>query len=281
MSGFFRTLIDVDTLADRIADPKWRVVDCRHDLGNPEFGASAYADAHLPEAAFMHVDRDLSGPMTGRNGRHPLPDPDQLAKRLGEIGIDRDTQVVAYDDGAGMYAARLWWSLRWLGHDRVAVLNGGFRAWCDRGLPLSVELPKAVSCRFVRGQGDVPVTVEEIEARLGQPGWLLVDARGPDRFRGQNETLDPVGGHIPGAVNHFFRDNLDEQGLFRPADDLRVRLLAVLNGHAPDTVVHQCGSGVTACHNLLAMEYAGLHGSRLYAGSWSEWCADPSRPIAR
>lgn len=281
MTGQFRTLISVDDLARGLGTPEWCVVDCRHDLVNPAFGRDAYAEAHIPGAVFLSLDDDLSGPKTGTNGRHPLPDPAALAKRLSELGIGNHTQVIAYDDAGGMYAARLWWMLRWLGHDTVAVLDGGYRAWCDAGQPVSATLPAYSPAQFdFKTHAGLAADVTEIQRRLatGQPH--LIDARSPDRFRGENESLDPVAGHIPGAWNRFFRDNLDEDGCFRPSDELRADFAAIIGELPPAAVIHQCGSGVTACHNLLAMEHAGLVGSRLYPGSWSEWCADPSRPIA-
>lgn len=280
MTAAHTTLVSVETLAAHIDAPDWRVFDCRHDLANTAFGRAAYADGHLPGAIFLHLDEDLSGPMTGRNGRHPLPDPERLAVRLGNCGVDRNTQVVAYDDAGGMYAARLWWLLRWLGHTRVAVLDGGYRAWLAASLPLESTTPEVTPRRFEAEAGCDKVDAAFVLAHLGHPDMVLIDARGPDRFRGENETLDPVGGHIPGALNRFFRDNLDAEGRFRPAAELHAAFSALIGARAATQVVHQCGSGVTACHNLLAMEHAGLSGSRLYAGSWSEWCADPTRPVA-
>lgn len=280
MTVAFGTLISVDDLAGHLGDSDWCVVDCRHDLANPGFGRAAYLDGHLPGALFLHLDDDLSGPRTGSNGRHPLPDPLVLAKRLSDCGIGNDTQVVAYDDAGGMYAARLWELLRWLGHGRVAVLDGGYRAWCDAARPVTTEVRPAIPREFGVRVQPLMVGVTDVMNHLGEPSMLIVDARSPDRFRGENETLDPVGGHIPGAVNRFFRDNLAADGRFKPAAELRSAFLSLLAGRQPETLVHQCGSGVTACHNLLAMEHAGLPGSRLYAGSWSEWCADPARPVA-
>lgn len=282
LAGPYRTLISADTLARLVqASEHVCIVDCRHDLANPEFGRRAYADGHLPGAVFMSLDQDLSGPLNGFNGRHPLPDPLSLKQRLGALGIDSQTQVVAYDDAAGMFAARLWWLLRWLGHEKVAVLDGGLRAWCEAGQALNTQIPQA---RAVIHDGNPCPTLHTDAAavwdKLELQEICLIDARSPDRFRGENETLDPVGGHIPGAVNRFFRDNLNDKGRFLPAQQLRTALESILNGLPPNKVVHQCGSGVTACHNLLAMEHAGLSGSRLYPGSWSEWCSDPSRPVA-
>ncbi len=277
----FSTLVACSQLADHLNDPQWVIVDCRHQLSDVGYGEREYAKGHLPGAVFMHLDRDLSAAMTGRNGRHPLPDPRKLAEKLGAAGISRTTQVVVYDDDGGMYAVRLWWLLRWLGHDRVAVLDGSIRRWVQEGRSLTTEVPERAAKVFEIELRDRVATAAEVEANLGKNEFVLIDARGPDRFRGENETLDPVGGHIPGARNRFFRDNLDEQGGFRAAAELRQQYLAVLAGTEPDQTIMYCGSGVTACHNLLAMEIAGLPGARLYAGSWSEWCSDPARPVAR
>lgn len=277
----FTNLISGEVLARHLNDPDWRIFDCRHRLSDVEFGAQAYAEGHLPGAFFLHLDRDLSAPMNGRNGRHPLPDVPLLASKLGAAGVSRKTQVVAYDDDGGMIAARLWWLLRWLGHDRVALLDGGIRQWVKEGRALTSEPPEPVSACFAVERRDWVVSSDEVLASLERRELCLVDARAADRFRGENETLDPVGGHIPGARNRFFRDNLDIDGRFRPAPELRSEFLALLIGFDPAQSVMQCGSGVTACHNLLAMEIAGLHGARLHAGSWSEWCADPNRPVAR
>ncbi|MBL8472596.1 MAG: sulfurtransferase [Rhodocyclaceae bacterium] len=257
-------------------------VDCRHSLADPAFGRNAYLHGHIPGAVFAHIDDDLSGPMTGRNGRHPLPDAERLAARLAELGVNTDHLVVAYDDAGSMFAARLWWLLRWLGHERVAVLNGGLQAWQAAGFPLEagrVALPPGDFRRSAAAMHTVDAS--DVQGALESESMLVVDARSPDRFRGENETLDPVGGHIPGAVNRFFRDNLDAQGHFHTPAHLREQWQAVLGPRQANEIVHQCGSGVTACHNLLAMEIAGLSGSRLYPGSWSEWCADPARPVAR
>ena len=274
------TLVDAATLAAHLDDPTWRVVDVRHQLADTAYGDRVYAEGHIPGAAFLHCDRDLSGPVTGSNGRHPLPAPEKLAARLGEIGIGPQTQVVVYDDAQGMIAGRLWWLLRWLGHEAVAVLDGGLQAWQAANGALTAELPRRRPVSFVAKVRDTMVDADYVQSFLQTSRMHLIDARSPDRYRGENETIDPVGGHIPGAVNRFFRENLQADGRFKPAAALRAEWLAVLAGAAPEQVVHQCGSGVSACHNMLAMEIAGLSGSRLYAGSWSEWCADCRRPVA-
>jgi len=275
------TLVSSALLADRLGDPLWRVFDCRHLLNDPAAGRAAYARSHLPGAFFLHLDEDLSGPTNGRNGRHPLPDPLLLAGKLGSAGVSAETQVVAYDDSGGMFAARLWWLLRWLGHTRVAVLDGGIDQWIGEGRAVSTDVPTSTPAILKVDLRDGVVSSDDVLAGLDAQRFRVIDARSPDRFRGENETLDAVGGHIPGAINRFFRDNLDAGGHFRPAIDLRREFLALLAGIDPAQVVMSCGSGVTACHNLLAMEIAGLPGARLYAGSWSEWCSDPTRPVAR
>ncbi|PTD96035.1 sulfurtransferase [Pseudothauera lacus] len=280
MSAGYATLISAAELDRHLGTPGWVIVDCRHDLANPAFGRDAYAREHLPGAVHLHLDDDLSGPRSGRNGRHPLPDPALLAARLGACGIANDSQVVAYDDAGGMYAARLWWLLRWLGHERVAVLDGGYQAWCAATKVLDSTPARPPAAHFSpRVCAGLAVDADYVAAHLDDEAMVLIDARSPDRFRGENESLDPVGGRIPGACNRFFRDNLDASGRFLPAAQLRTDFTALLGGRPPAAVVNQCGSGVTACHNLLAMEIAGLPGARLYAGSWSEWCADPARPL--
>lgn len=272
-------LVTVDAVA---AHPEWRIFDCRHDLKNTEYGRQAYAKGHIPGALFLHLDEDLSGAKTGGNGRHPLPEVEVFARRMSECGVDASVQVVAYDNEGGIFASRLWWMLRWLGHERVAVLDGGLAGWKRSKRGLEEAVPAVARRDFVPRPRDLAVSTAQVLAGLGSPSVLILDARSPERFRGENETLDPVGGHIPGAVNRFYFDNLDDAGcFFKPADELRAEFDSILGGRSPSAVVQQCGSGVTACHNLLAMELAGLGGSRLYPGSWSEWCADPARPVAR
>lgn len=276
------TLVSVESLAAHLEDPAWRVFDCRHDLKNTEYGQQAFLKGHIPGAQYLHLDRDLSGPMTGKNGRHPLPDIESFARRMRECGVGPETQVVAYDNEGGIFASRLWWMLRWLGHERAALLDGGLPGWRRAKLPLQVEVPSVAPGDFQpKPRETAQVDVAYVLARLHSPEMMLIDARGEDRYAGENETLDPVAGHIPGALNRFYFENLDDAGcFFKPADELRAEFDDLLDGRAPETVVQQCGSGVTACHNLLAMEIAGLTGSKLYVGSWSEWCSDPSRPIA-
>lgn len=255
------------------------LLDCSFDLGDPEAGTRQFAEGHLPGAQYAHLDRDLSGARTGRNGRHPLPERSTFAAAAGRWGIAPGVQVVAYDAQGGPYASRAWWLLRWLGHEAVAVLDGGLQAWTASGGLLSQDAaPVAPRGVYPAQQSGMP-TVEATQLLAERAAWTVLDARAPERFRGDIEPLDPVAGHIPGALNRCFKDNLEADGRFRPAEALRRDFAAWADD--PSRVVHQCGSGVTACHNLLAMTHAGLVGSRLYPGSWSEWCADPSRPVAR
>ncbi|ADJ65314.1 sulfurtransferase [Herbaspirillum seropedicae] len=280
----YQTLISASELKARAAHINLVIVDCRHDLANPDFGRQAYAAGHLPQARFAHLDELLSGPKTdaaGRfHGRHPLPDRQQFVQAMRALGINNDTQVVAYDAHGGMFAARLWWLLRWIGHSDVAVLDGGMAAWQAIGEPLSAETPAPATPGSIQ---DLTSLVQTVDAQalvenIKTQALQVIDARAPDRFRGENETLDAVGGHIPGAKNRFFKDNLQADGRFKGAAQLREEWLTLLGD--PQAAVMQCGSGVTACHNLLALEVAGLAGARLYPGSWSEWSSNPQRPVA-
>ena len=269
---------DVDSASIRLLT----IVDCRHDLARPEWGAEVYAAGHIPGAVFAHLDRDLAGPVMPTSGRHPLPDLGRLAATFGRWGIDESVQVIAYDQGSGAIAARLWWMLRFLGHERVAVLDGGFAAWQAAGLAVSTEVARVVARNFVGAPHPAGVaTAEDVARGLERGEIVLVDARSAERFAGRNETLDPVAGHVPGARNHPFNRNLDTNGRLLPPEVLRTLWRETLGSAPTARVVSMCGSGVTACHNLLAMERAGLTGARLYVGSWSEWCRDPARPVAR
>ncbi len=283
----FKTLIDVDSLQELLGQPRLAVVDCRFDLMNPEAGRQAYLRAHIPGARYADLNRDLSAPVGPHTGRHPLPLPEVFAGRLGAMGIGNDTQVVAYDEANGSIAARLWWMLRWLGHDAAAVLDGGFNAWTARGGALqSGEADPAAAERVARhftpriDAGSV-VSTAELERALQGRKALLVDARAQERYAGAVEPIDPVAGHVPGAVNHPFTANLGADGRFLPAAELERRWQERLPGSDLKNLVAMCGSGVTACHNLLSLEVAGLTGGKLYAGSWSEWIRDPRRPVAR
>ena len=278
----YATLIEPETLHAHLGDPDWVVVDCRFDLSDPEAGRRAYREGHIPGARYAHLNEDLSGPVTPVSGRHPLPDPHRLAERLGHWGIGEDSQVVVYDDMGGAIAARLWWLLGWLGHRACAVLNGGLPAWRTKGLPLSVDVPAPHEGTYRVLHEDALAWVDAgyVLANIVSRYSLLIDARAASRFRGEAEPIDPVAGHVPGAVNLPLEGNLDERQRFRDPDSLKTQFAAVLGDRPPSCAVHMCGSGVTACHNLLAMEIAHLPGSRLYAGSWSEWIRDPTRPVA-
>ena len=275
-------LVDGATLEQHLGDASWVVFDVRHDLGNPGKGRAAYAEGHIPGACFLHLDEDLSAPKTGRNGRHPLPSPTDFAAKLNRCGVKPTSQVVAYDDSGGSYAVRLWWMLRWLGHERVAVLDGGWKAWIADGRPVSRDVPPERAGSFVpRPLLGATVDASFVDRFREDTAMKLVDARAADRFAGKNETIDPVAGHVPGAVNRFWQTNLGADGRFKAPEVLRREFETLLAGTDPAATVHMCGSGVTACHNAFAMALAGLPSGRLYPGSWSEWCADPTRPVAR
>ncbi len=268
------------------------IIDCSFDLADATASEAAYAQGHLPGAAYLHLDRDLSGEKQGTppsNGRHPLPNARKLIDHLASIGIKSHQQIVAYDRTSGMYAARLWWLLRWLGHAEVAVLDGGLQAWQAAGFALSTEVP-----RYTPGNFEAAASLESFVqkadalANVQTRKKLVIDARAPERFRGEQETIDPVAGHIPGAVNRFFKDNLQADGRFKTAAQLREEFASLiakagsdLHNYDESDVIAQCGSGVTACHHLLAMRHAGLAGAQLYPGSWSEWCADSSLPVEK
>jgi thiosulfate/3-mercaptopyruvate sulfurtransferase len=277
----FTTLIDVDSLASRIEREDLAIFDCRFELGNPAWGASEFVRGHIPGAQYLHLDRDLSGPITPQTGRHPLPDPHEFARRIAALGAGTGVQLVAYDQGSGAYAARFWWLARWIGARNVAVLDGGIAAWCAAGIPLetTVRAPRAreLTVTLEAGAAVDSAGVDDLRRR---PGTLLVDARGADRFAGRNETIDPVAGHVPGARNMPFAGNLGSDGKFLSPEKLRQRWATLLGSQRPSSLIAMCGSGVTACHNLLALEHAGLGGARLYPGSWSEWLRDPRRPVA-
>jgi thiosulfate/3-mercaptopyruvate sulfurtransferase len=275
----FTTLVSTDTLAEHL-DGAWVVVDCRYDLKDHGWGHERYRAAHIPGAAYASLSEDLSAPPSGTNGRHPLPCVEDMEATFGRLGIAPGTQVAIYDQDAGSYASRLWWMLRYLGHDASAVVDGGWAKWVREGRPVRTgdETRPAASFRAQRRK-ELRVLVDEVTRLVGRPEVLLVDARAPERFEGASEPLDRTPGHIPGAVNHFYRRNVTDEGVMRTPDELRLLFAETMAGRPPDEVVMYCGSGVTACHNLLAMEHAGLHGTKLYAGSWSEWSADPGRPV--
>ena len=279
----YTTLMSAADLAAHSDDPRWVVVDCRHDLMNLAAGREGYAIGHLPQARFADLEPALSGPKKSADGafrgRHPLPERDTLIATLRAWGINADSQVVAYDAHGGMFAARLWWMLRWVGHSAVAVLDGGMAAWQAAGQPLVSATPHPAPGNISLGTAlTSTVSAQDVLHNIGNGKRVVLDARAPDRFRGENETIDPVGGHIPGAKNRFFKDNLAADGRFKEGAALKAEFASLLA--EPSEAIMQCGSGVTACHNLLALEVAGLPGAALYSGSWSEWCADPARPVA-
>ncbi len=278
------TAISTQTLSENLTNPNWVIVDTRFDLMNAAWGKQAYAASHIPGAHFFDLNDDLARkPSGGRGGRHPLPDVALFTKKLGAIGVMAGTQVVVYDQGSMMFVGRLWWMLRdWLGHASVAVLDGGYAAWEKELRTVSSTIPAAQNKHFSANiSPDFAVSADVILSGLAQSAHVIVDARAPERYRGEVEPIDPVGGHIPGALNRPFPKNVGPDGKLLPAAQLRSEFEALLAGRAPQAVVHSCGSGVSACANLLAMEVAGLTGSKLYAGAWSDWSSDPSRPVAK
>ena len=281
----FKTLISAAELVSHKEDSNLVVLDCRHDLMDHSAGQAAYDQGHIPGALFVNLEQHLSAAKVGADGqfrgRHPLPEKENFIASLRSFGINDDSQVVVYDAQGGMYAARLWWMLRWIGHTDVAVLDGGLPAWQAAGQPLTTEVPAASTGNISEQRLTMALTVDVIQVlgNISSAAKTLVDARAADRFRGENETIDPVGGHIPGAKNRFFKDNLQADGRFKSAEQLQQEW-SVIVGDASRAIM-QCGSGVTACHNLLALEVAGMHGAVLYPGSWSEWCADSGRPVER
>lgn len=278
----YTTLISTADLHANVANPDWVIVDCRFSLADSNAGRLAYQFGHIPNARYADLDQDLSSEITSQTGRHPLPDFRVLAKKLGAWGISNHTQVIVYDDASGAFAGRLWWLLRCLGHDKVAVLDGGIKHWQAQGLSVTTVLPKIKPTVF-RSYLNTSAWLDarSVENGLATKKLFLIDARTPERYRGEQEPIDPVAGHIPGAVNRPFQLNLAKDGTFLPPTVLREQFTALIGGFATDNVAHNCGSGVTACHNLLAMEQAGLVGSKLYAGSWSEWIRDRNRGVAR
>ena len=281
-----RGLVDVETLAHHFREPDWRIVDCRFDLMNPDAGELEWHQGHVPGATYAHLDRVLSSPVTSQSGRHPLPDLPAFVEWLGQQGIDEQTRVVAYDDSLSMYAARLWWLLRMLGHPQVAVLDGGWSAWRAAGLPVDTALPRP-EARIYRPRNPIRrfdeaavVDTQAVERNIEQRKFLLVDVRTAERYRGEAEPIDPVAGHIPGSVNLPLTENVDEHGFFHSPRTLRELYAPLYQSHPPERQAYLCGSGVSACQPLLAQHAAGLGLPRLYAGSWSEWIRDPQRPVA-
>jgi len=276
----FTTIINAEALQQHYQKTDWVILDCRFNLADPQAGQKAYETSHIAGALYLNLDLDLSSPITAHSGRHPLPDLALFAQRLGQLGVSNATQVIVYDDCAGAMAARCWWLLRLLGHRAVAVLDGGFPAWISSGGEADNSIPDTVAVEYAADlQTNMNLAVHEVIAGLENQLICLVDARAAERFRGEVEPIDPVAGHVPGALNRPLTDNI-AAGVFKPSEQLHQEWSALLGTRSCDEVVHMCGSGVTACHNYLAMEIAGLLGSRVYAGSWSEWIRDPSRPVA-
>jgi len=282
----YKLLVNVDQLKSLLNHGNTVVFDVRHDLADHGAGRRAYEAGHIPGAFFLDHEEDLSAPKTGKNGRHPLPPLNVFAALMGGYGVGKDVQVVIYDGGNSMFAAHLWWMLRWMGHQAVSVLDGGWQAWQEQGGAVSTEVPKRPGGQTPEqmetiSQPAMPtVSCDEVLLNIQAPRFTVLDARAENRFRGEVEPMDPVAGHIPGALNRPNTLNLDEKGRFRSPQALRESFIQVLGATKSNEVVHQCGSGITACHNLLAMEIAGLEGSALYPGSWSEWCSDSTRPVA-
>lgn len=285
-------LIDAATLKQQLSAQPWLLLDVRHALTDPAAGYQQFLDGHIPGAVFLRQDTDLAGAPTGHNGRHPLPDPAVLSEQLLQAGLTPDTNVVVYDADTGMFAARAWWLLRWLGHSKVSMLDGGWRAWCAQGGPqeqgrgtgpeVSRGMPSAAWVPGMAPTGQMPaIGAETIIQDSDAAGMVLLDARDAVRYRGEQEPIDPVAGHIPGALNRPAHANLTPQGRFRPAAELKQAFSEQLGEVSPGHVVHYCGSGIFACHNLFAMELAGLSGSQLYPGSWSDWSSDSARPVAK
>ncbi|MGK0270251.1 MAG: thiosulfate/3-mercaptopyruvate sulfurtransferase [Cocleimonas sp.] len=285
---YYQTIVSAEILSKNIKEPdnqNWVILDCRDSLMDKEFGYKSYLEGHIPSASYCYLYDDFSSPITPTTGRHPLPDMEKLSEKLGNWGIGKDTQVVVYDDMSGAFAGRMWWQLRSLGHQNVAALDGGLKYWLSQDLPLSTEIPDVASKQF-NGTLDSNqlITVEQVESNLednnGESSFSLLDARAAPRYRGDVEPIDPIAGHVPDALNRDFSANLDEQGLFLSASSLKEQFQPIVEQANNQHIVHMCGSGVTACHNMLAMEIAGLSGSQLYLGSWSQWITDPSRTIA-
>lgn len=307
-------LITPDHLQASMFSEPWLIFDVRHDLADHDAGRKAYDEGHIPGALYLDHERQLSAPRTGRNGRHPLPGLDEFTLLMRGLGLRPDSNVAIYDASGGMFAAHLWWMLRWMGHEQAAVLDGGWQGWLDSGglveagvltapgqsvqaevsgSALTAAAPDGKTAGVTGASDKQPsegqparqsmptVDAEAVAANLNEPVFTLIDARTPERYRGEVEPMDPVAGHIPGALNRPNALNLQSNGRFKPAQQLRDEFTALLAGLPPERVVHQCGSGITASHNLFAMELAGLHGSALYPGSWSEWCSDAARPVAR
>lgn len=278
----YQTIVSANLISQNLNDPNWVILDCRDSLQDKEYGYRSYLEGHIPNASFCYLYNDFSSPITESSGRHPPPKVDELIKKLGNWGIDENTQVVVYDDVSGAMAGRMWWQLRALGHKNVAVLNGGLKYWLAQNLPITTEIIKPQQRQFSVDFNPIQlITTNQVSKNIEDQQFSLLDARAAPRYRGEVEPIDPIAGHVPNAINRDFSMNLDDQGLFLSADVLKQQFQAIVDQAPNQQVVHMCGSGVTACHNMLAMEIAGLSGSKLYLGSWSEWIADSSRPVAK
>jgi thiosulfate/3-mercaptopyruvate sulfurtransferase len=278
----YTSLISTDELEANLNSPNWVIVDCRFDLNDKPWGEEEYAQFHIPGAVYAHMDNDLSSPVTPLTGRHPLPEPEVFIKTLRRLGISNSSQVIVYDSVSGGMSARLWWLLKYYGHEAVAMLNGNLPQWLVEKKPTTEGVETHKPGTFTgRPDNRMIVTTDEVKVMLGKKGSLLIDARAPERFRGEVEPIDTVAGHIPGAMNRFYGNNVDRKGLFLPPETLKAEFLKLLNGIKPEDAVVYCGSGPTSCHHLVAMAYAGLPLPRDYAGSWSEWIRDPSNPVAK
>ena len=279
----YNKIIKCGELNDRLGNENWRVFDCRFSLSDVSAGRRGYDKGHIPGAIYADLEKDLSAEKTSNSGRHPLPRMDDFVRKVEEWGISPDSQIVVYDDAGGVFAGRLWWMLRWIGHKNVALLDGGLPAWERRGLSITTELQSANPITPKKYQAQTQeaffVSTTDVKNNLNPQAFKLLDARGRERFTGEKEPVDPVGGHIPHAINLPYTVNLDENGCFLTPEKLRERFEPLVGSLASENVVHMCGSGVSACHNILAMEIAGFHAPRLYIGSWSEWTTDPSRPV--
>jgi thiosulfate/3-mercaptopyruvate sulfurtransferase len=278
----YTTIVPANVLRSHLDDPEWVIIDCRYSLEDPGFGEKAYLEAHIPGAIFAHLDEQLSGTIIpGKTSRHPLPTVDEITQTFSNWGIDEQVQVIGYDDRGGGIAARLWWLLRWLGHDHVAVLDGGWSNWVSSDHPTNATRTNRDPRTFVpRNRSELLIEVDEVVTDLSEGRFRLLDSRSPERYRGEEEPYDSVAGHIPGAVSCYYALNLDEEGYFLPADKLRARFKNALGEYANDKAVFYCGSGVTGAHNVIAYLHAGLGDAKLYAGSWSEWITDSRRPIS-
>ncbi len=275
-------LVSTETLASHLKDRNWLIFDCRYDLNDPDWGFAQYQVSHIPGAVYVHLKEDLAGKISSKSSRHPLPDPETFARKCASWGIQPDKQVVVYDHAGGSYADRLWWMLRAIEHQHVAILDGGFPKWLTENRPVSQGIEKPIPTEShlagIPFNPQLLMSADDVEKILNDPAYRLIDARAPERFSGAVEPLDPVAGHIPGAINRYYMLNLNPDGTFKSADVLKAEFQSLLDGIAPENVIVYCGSGVTSCHLLVAMEVAGIKGARLYAGSWSEWCRNPARP---